>query len=109
MRDHRVADIKDSVILNLVNTEQCLHCRVANKTVDHLATKCDRMLDYEYTRRHNEVLRFIHLMLCNKYRMKILRNRDQEIVANENIEMLLILEFKWILKYSKPNLTYFIR
>jgi hypothetical protein len=24
---------------------QCPHCRAANKTVDHLATKCDRMFD----------------------------------------------------------------
>jgi hypothetical protein len=33
-----------------------VHCRAANKTVDHLVTKSDRMLGHNYTRRHNEVL-----------------------------------------------------
>ncbi|KAI5170479.1 hypothetical protein PAEPH01_1465 [Pancytospora epiphaga] len=37
-----------------------LHCKKRSKTVDRLATQCDRMLYYDYTRRHNEVVRCIH-------------------------------------------------
>ncbi|KAM0678086.1 hypothetical protein BDAP_001343 [Binucleata daphniae] len=44
----------------------CPHCRLTGKTVDHMATKCNRMLGHDYTRRHNEALRCIHLTLCNK-------------------------------------------
>lgn len=44
--------------------------RAAVKTVDHLATKCDRMLCHDYIRRHNEILKCIHLTLCNKYGSK---------------------------------------
>ena len=80
--DCELADVKDSAIwLTKVNMEprdegaycflqdrniffgekvQCPHCRAAMKTVDHLATKCDRMLGHDYTRRHNEVLKCIH-------------------------------------------------
>jgi hypothetical protein len=50
-----------------------VHCKVANKKVDHLAKKWDRMLGHDYTRRHNEVLKCIHLSLCNKYGLKKLR------------------------------------
>ena len=69
----------------------CPHCKAATKTVDHLATKCDRMLGHDYTRRHNEVLKCIHLSLCNKYGLKSskkLRSHSvQEVVANENVEI----------------------
>ena len=69
----------------------CPHCKSRVKTVDHLATQCDRMLYYDYTRRHNEVVRCIHLGLCRKYGPKAfprMRNHSvQEIVANENVEI----------------------
>ncbi len=69
----------------------CPHCKERNKTVDHLATQCNRMLGHDYTRRHNEVVRCIHLSLCNKYgirRSKRLRTHSvQEINANSNVEI----------------------
>ncbi|TBU10428.1 hypothetical protein CWI38_1768p0020, partial [Hamiltosporidium tvaerminnensis] len=33
----------------------CQHCNTSRKTVDHLATRCEKMLGHDYTRRHNEV------------------------------------------------------
>ena len=69
----------------------CPHCRERVKTVDHLATQCDRMLYHDYLRRHNEVVRCIHLGLCAKYGIRAfprMRNHSvQEIVANENAEI----------------------
>ncbi|KAF7684152.1 hypothetical protein TCON_0653 [Astathelohania contejeani] len=54
------------------------------KTIDHLATGCDRILGHNYTQRNNEVLRCIHLLLMNKYgfkKTKKLRSHSvQEIV-----------------------------
>ncbi|KAF7682727.1 hypothetical protein TCON_2056 [Astathelohania contejeani] len=38
---------------------QCQHCGKAKKSKDYLATGCYRMLGYNYTRRHNEVLKCI--------------------------------------------------
>ncbi|XP_029654510.1 zinc finger BED domain-containing protein 5-like [Octopus sinensis] len=34
---------------------KCSHCKSSNKTVDHMATRCNRMLNSDYTRRHNEI------------------------------------------------------
>jgi len=67
----------------------CPHCKERIKTVDHLATQCDRMLYHDYMRRHNEVVRCIHLMLCNKYnivrRTKIRSHSVQETVSNRDV------------------------
>jgi hypothetical protein len=70
--DHELSDFKDSAIwLTIGNMKprekgaycflqdrniflgERVQCRAANKTVDHLATNCDRMLSHDYTRRHN--------------------------------------------------------
>ncbi len=71
--------------------EMCPHCKSRFKTIDHLATQCDRMLYHDYMRRHNEVVRCIHLCLCTKYGLKAfprMRSHSvQEIVANENVEI----------------------
>ena len=73
------------------NIEKCPHCKNSSKSVDHLATKCDRMVGHDYTRRHNEVVRCIHLHLCNKYSIKNSKKMKthsvQEIVANKQVEI----------------------
>ena len=46
---------------------QCQHCKKSTKFVDHLATRCDRMLAYDYTRRHNEMLKCLHLIACRAF------------------------------------------
>ena len=52
------------------NPGMCHHCRERPKTVDHLATQCNRMLGHDYTRRNNEIVKCLHLFLCNKYGIK---------------------------------------
>ena len=68
-----------------------VHCNSSAKTVDHLASRCDRLLGHDYTRRHNEVVRCIHLFFCNKYGLKsskrIRHHSVQEILANEHVEI----------------------
>ncbi|MCB1712868.1 MAG: hypothetical protein KDH96_10425 [Candidatus Riesia sp.] len=89
---------------------QCPHCKQVLKTVDHLATKCDRMLGHDYMRRHNEVVRCIHLNLCNKYeikRSKKLRTHSvQEVVANENVEIRVDTRIKTDIKiqHDRPDI-----
>ena len=67
----------------------CPHCKDRIRTVDHLATQCERMLYHDYMRRHNEIVRCIHLFLCNKYgiiRRKKLRSHSvQETVSNSEV------------------------
>ncbi|WUR02658.1 reverse transcriptase [Vairimorpha necatrix] len=70
---------------------KCPHCHEYAKTVDHMATQCDRMLSHYYMRRHNEALRCIHLQLCRTYGLshaKRIRNHSvQECIANEYVEI----------------------
>ncbi|TBU11910.1 hypothetical protein CWI38_0985p0030 [Hamiltosporidium tvaerminnensis] len=47
------------------------HCNQSIKTEDQVATKCEKMLDHDLSRRHNEVVRCIHLLLLNKYKFKV--------------------------------------
>ena len=67
------------------------HCNKTEKTVDHVATKCDRMLGHDYTRWHNEVVRAIHLHCMNLYvftkNKKIRSHSVQEVRENGNAEI----------------------
>ncbi|TBU12460.1 hypothetical protein CWI38_0748p0020 [Hamiltosporidium tvaerminnensis] len=67
------------------------HCNQSRKTVDHLATRCEKMLGHDYTRRQNEVVRCIHLLLLNKYKFKsskrIRSHSVQKILDNEYAEI----------------------
>ena len=63
--------LQDRNIFYMSNRGKCNHCKIAEKSVDHLATKCGRMLHHDYLHRHNEVLKCIHLLLCNRYGIKM--------------------------------------
>ncbi|TBU13435.1 reverse transcriptase [Hamiltosporidium tvaerminnensis] len=69
----------------------CQHCGKSGKTVDHLATRCEKMLGHDYTRRHNEVVRCLHLLLLNRSKFKSLKrirsHSVQEILDNEYAEI----------------------
>ena len=80
------------------------------KTVNHLATKSDRMLGHDYIRRHNEIFMCIHLSLCNRFGLKSakkLRSHSvQEVVANENFEIRADTRIKTDvkIKHDRPDL-----
>ncbi|KAF7684226.1 hypothetical protein TCON_0572 [Astathelohania contejeani] len=80
------------------------------KTIDHLATGCDRILGHDYTRRHNEVLRIIHLLLMNKYgfkKTKKLRSHlVQEIVKNDLAEIRVDTRIRTdiLVKHNRPDI-----
>ncbi|TBU13074.1 hypothetical protein CWI38_0538p0010 [Hamiltosporidium tvaerminnensis] len=49
----------------------CQRCNKSGKTVDHLATRCEKMLGHDYTRRHNEVVRCLYLLFLNRYKFNV--------------------------------------
>ncbi|TBU13544.1 hypothetical protein CWI38_0400p0050 [Hamiltosporidium tvaerminnensis] len=69
----------------------CQHCGKSGKTVDHLATRCEKMLSHDYTRRHNEVVRCLYLLPLNRYKFKfskrIRSHSVHEILDNEYAEI----------------------
>ncbi|XP_029657534.1 uncharacterized protein LOC115231718 [Octopus sinensis] len=90
--------------------EKCPHCKSSPKTVDHLATRCSRMLNSDYTRRHNEIVRCVHMHLCRRFGMKKskrLKNHSvQSIMSNSSAEIRVDTTIPTELKiqYNKPDI-----
>ncbi|KAL6120643.1 hypothetical protein NUSPORA_02590 [Nucleospora cyclopteri] len=80
------------------------------KTIDHLTIRCDKTLAFDYTRRHNEIIRCIHLLMCLRYGLKsskkICNHSVQEIVCNEDVEIRVDNRIKTNVKIhcNKPDL-----
>ena len=77
-----------------------------------MATKCEKMLGHDYMRRHNEVVKCIHMLLCKKYKIedsgKKLRSHSvQQIVANKYVEIRVDTTIKTDvkIKYNKPDIV----
>ncbi|KAL6122447.1 hypothetical protein NUSPORA_00484 [Nucleospora cyclopteri] len=70
------------------NKSICPYCKTSMKTVDHLDTKCDRLVAFDYTRRHNGTIRYIYFIICLRYGLKLFKKIRihfvQELVVNED-------------------------
>lgn len=93
-------------------TSPCSHYRTAFKTVDHLATKCNRILGHDYIKRHKEVARCIHLSLCNKYGLrsskKLKTHSVQEAITNKSTEIRVDTRIKTDIKIKNDRLDLII-
>ncbi|XP_029657725.1 uncharacterized protein LOC115231995 [Octopus sinensis] len=89
----------------------CPHCMKWKKTVDHCATRCEKMLHGDYVRRHNEVVRCIYLCrefgLKNEKKLKI--HSVQTVSVNEFVEIKVdtFIKTDIILEHNKPDLFVF--
>ena len=89
---------------------KCPHCGKAAKTADHLAARCDRMLAHDYTRRHNEVVRCLHLLLCNRFGLKSSRrirlHSVQEVLSSRDVEIRVDTRIKTDVKvaHDRPDI-----
>ena len=92
------------------NKGKCNHCKAAEKSVDHLATKCGRMLHHDYLHRHNEVLKCIHLLLCNRYgikmRKKLRAHKVDKYMENDRasikVDTHILTDIK--IQFNKPDI-----
>ncbi|KAI5169378.1 hypothetical protein PAEPH01_0660 [Pancytospora epiphaga] len=70
------------------------------------------MLYYDYTRRHNKVIRCIHLSSCKMYGIKVhthMRSYStQEIVANENVEIRVDTQVRTVIKVDADRPDTFV-
>ncbi|XP_029655289.1 uncharacterized protein LOC115228998 [Octopus sinensis] len=89
----------------------CPHCKLRCLSVDHIATKCGRMLYHDYTWRHNEVVRSLHLMLCNKYGIrrsrKLRTHKVQSVVENARvcIKVNTSIHTSILVQHNKPDIV----
>ncbi|TBU13006.1 hypothetical protein CWI38_0561p0040 [Hamiltosporidium tvaerminnensis] len=85
---------------NIRPRNEAVFCYIQNRNVfwgangmcQHAGTtRCEKMLGHDYTRRHNEVVRCLHLLLLNRYKFKsskrIRSDLVQEIIDNEYAEI----------------------
>ncbi|TBU12448.1 hypothetical protein CWI38_0753p0030, partial [Hamiltosporidium tvaerminnensis] len=90
----------------------CQRFNKSGKTVDYLATRCEKMLGHDYTRRHNEVVRCLHLFLLNRYKFKsskrIRSHSVQEILDNEYAEIRVNTRIKTDVKIRNNRLDIYI-
>ena len=92
---------------------RCQHCTKSTKSVDHLATGCDRMLAHDYTRRHNEVLKCLHLMACRTFgfsrNKKLKTHRVSSLLDNERAQITVDSQIltDTRVRYNKPDMVIF--
>ncbi|TBU06461.1 subunit Rpn7 of 26S proteasome, partial [Hamiltosporidium magnivora] len=79
----------------------CQYCGKSGKTVDHLATRFEKMLGHVYTRQHNEVVRCLHLLL------QIDISLIQEILDNEYAAIRVDIKIKTDVKIrnNRPDIV----
>ncbi|TBU04426.1 hypothetical protein CWI36_0764p0030 [Hamiltosporidium magnivora] len=67
----------------------CQHCGKSGKTVDHLTTRCEKMLGDDYTRRHNEVIRMETRI---KIEVKIRNHRPNIFILDKKKNKITLIE-----------------
>jgi hypothetical protein len=89
---------------------KCRVCKEVVATVDHMATRCSKMLHNDYIRRHDEVVKSIQLHLCERYgftrRRKIRAYKVYKEKENENaiIKTDMPIKTDIIVGHNKPDI-----
>ena len=92
--------------------QRCQHCNKSKINIDHLATKCEKLLSC-YKIRHDEVLRSIHLSLISKYNFstnnKMKNHIITKVIENSNAKIITDMNFKIStqIKFNKPDIIVF--
>lgn len=68
--------------------KQCHICRSKQITVDHLATRCERLVSTEYRRRHDDILKSIHMHIAKRHgftsNSKLAAHQVEPVLNNNN-------------------------
>ncbi|KAG0435885.1 Retrovirus-related Pol polyprotein from type-1 retrotransposable element R2 [Dictyocoela muelleri] len=105
--------MQDRYLSSFYNSGKCKFCKKANVSIDHLATRCGLLLHSSYIRRHNEVVKCIHLRLMKKFgitlRKKLKGHKIEKVVKNENAEIISEIPIKTdsFVTNNKPDLILF--
>ncbi|EQB60737.1 hypothetical protein NAPIS_ORF01693 [Vairimorpha apis BRL 01] len=76
----------------------CSHCNQSKRTVDHMATRCKKMLGHNYTRRHNEIesnsLNIVEIYKKSKEILTVEMRLDLYIVILNKTYECMLLEYR---------------
>ncbi|KAG0435685.1 hypothetical protein DMUE_4596 [Dictyocoela muelleri] len=102
--------LQDRNTMSMHNSLKCFYCHKVKICVDHLATCCKSLVRLKYSDRHDQMLKCIHLYLCNKYGIskinKISMHKMHKVMKNENVEIRcdLPIQTKNKVKINKPDI-----
>ncbi|KAG0435853.1 hypothetical protein DMUE_4498 [Dictyocoela muelleri] len=105
--------MQDRYLSSFYNSGKCKFCKKANVSIDHLATRCRLLLHSSYIRRHNEVVKCIHLRIMKKFlittRKKLKGHKIEKVVKNDNAEIISEIPIKTdsFITNNKPDLIVF--
>ncbi|KAG0435384.1 LINE-1 retrotransposable element ORF2 protein [Dictyocoela muelleri] len=91
--------------------KKCSHCNKSQASADHLATRCEKMLYYDYKKRHDEIQKVILISLLNKYTKievkHIKYQRTKNIYECDNIRIQVDIPIKTdiILNENRPDIV----
>ena len=84
-----------TIFLNLMRnkegTKVCPICQDRKVSIDHLATKCNRLLDRQYKRRHDNITKLIHFNILKKFGFKntqsLAKHKPEGVTENEKAKV----------------------
>ena len=98
----------------IVKTAQSPLCRMCDKksdTISHIVSECEKLIQKEYKRRHDNVARTVHWKLCGKCSLKRseewYKHAPEGAAENEEVKILLdvIIQFDREIKAKKPGIV----
>ncbi|KAG0435495.1 Retrovirus-related Pol polyprotein from type-2 retrotransposable element R2DM [Dictyocoela muelleri] len=95
------------------NTEKCPHCKITNISVDHLATRCEKMLHYNYKRRHDEIIKVIVICILNKIsknpikHIKYIKQKNVYDKKEYKICVDIPIRTDTLIRDNKPDIVFF--
>ncbi|KAG0435394.1 Retrovirus-related Pol polyprotein from type-1 retrotransposable element R2 [Dictyocoela muelleri] len=93
--------------------ELCRHCKRTKTSVDHLATRCEKMLHYNYKKRHDEILRIIVISIINSISSNPIKHIKYVKLKNvydfKDYKILIDIPIRTdtIIKDNKPDIVFF--
>ncbi|KAG0435393.1 LINE-1 retrotransposable element ORF2 protein, partial [Dictyocoela muelleri] len=93
------------------NKSKCIHCKNVTSTVDHLATRCEKMLHYDYKKRHDEIIKIIVISLLNKYTENKIKHykyqRTKSVYETNNLKITVDIPIKTdvLISDNRPDIV----
>ena len=83
-------------------------CGKAEEKVNHVLSKCCKLVQNEYKRRHDWIGMEIHCEICSKYGIKVKekwnKHKAEVVMENDKCTKNGTLQWKRIIKYMRQDL-----
>jgi hypothetical protein len=80
--------IEDNSVIN----DKCRRCKNQQETTEHITSGCSLLAPTEYTHRHNNICKQLHLAICKKHQLTEITDpwytyKPQTIIENDEIKL----------------------